>query len=144
MLTRIMISAVLVAGVASDSLAAAPFDGSHPILCATVEAYQCFPGSGCDRVVNAGADIPSFFRIDITRMQATGSYQEQPTGVSTIERVEHVDGKLMLGGAEDGVPGVRDGISWSMSIGEVSGEFSLTGAGGGEAYTMFGNCTLVK
>jgi len=58
-----------------------------------------------------------------------------------IERVERVDGKLILQGAEDGLEGVRDGLGWSMATSEDTGRFVLTGSGDQVGFVIFGACT---
>jgi len=58
-----------------------------------------------------------------------------------IEPSEVVDGRLILQGAEDGLEGVRDGIGWSLSIDETSGDMVLTGSGADVAFVIFGACT---
>ena len=57
-----------------------------------------------------------------------------------VERVEHLDGKLVLQGADDGVEDVRDGLAWSMSISEDTGKMVLSAAGDGFAMVVFGAC----
>ena len=58
-----------------------------------------------------------------------------------MERVEHLDGKLILQGADDGVEDVRDGMAWSMSISEDTGKMVLSASGDGFAMVVFGACT---
>ena len=56
--------------------------------------------------------------------------------------MEKIDGKLMLQGAEDGREGgTPDGIGWSMSVVENSGNMVLTASGDGVAFVIFGACT---
>ena len=65
------------------------------------------------------------------------------TKVSQIERSETVDGKLMLQGAEDGVEGVRDGLGWTLAIGQETGKMSLTASGDEVGFVIFGACTAI-
>ena len=46
-----------------------------------------------------------------------------------IERVETVDGKLMVQGAEDGREDTEDGLAWSMAINQTSGKLVFTASG---------------
>ena len=55
--------------------------------------------------------------------------------------MEHVDGKLILQGAEDGVEGVRDGVGWTIAISEETGKLILTASGEGVAFVAYGACT---
>jgi hypothetical protein len=61
---------------------------------------------------------------------------------TAIERSEHLDGKLILQGADEGIEDVRDGLAWSMVIDETSGKMLLSAAGDGVAFAVFGACTL--
>lgn len=117
------------------------FNGSKPMVCATIQAIECSPDSGCAEVSLESAGLPRFAVIDILKKQI---YPTQETGidrVSAIERIEIVDGKLILQGAEDGIEGVRDGLGWTMAIVEESGDLVLTASGDGVAFVVFGACT---
>ena len=48
---------------------------------------------------------------------------------TTIERLEHLDGKLIVEGAQDSLENVKDGLGWTMAITEESGAMVLTAAG---------------
>ena len=58
-----------------------------------------------------------------------------------IERMEDVDGKLILQGAEDGVKDVRDGLGWSMANSKETGDWTLTGSGDQVGFVVFGAST---
>jgi hypothetical protein len=73
----------------------------------------------------------------VSRTHPTGKEQESP-----IERVEELDGKLILQGAEDGLPNVPDGIGWSLAIQMETGRLVLSGSGDDVAFTMFGACII--
>jgi len=59
---------------------------------------------------------------------------------SRIENLEHIDGKLILQGAEDGYKEVRDGAGWSMAISEETGKMVLTESGDQVGFVIFGAC----
>lgn len=120
---------------------AGDFDGSRPMVCATIKAIECPPSGDCSEVALERAGLPRFAVIDV---QKRVIYPTQSSGinrVSAIERVEIVDGKLILQGAEDGLEGVRDGLGWTIAIAEDSGELVLTASGEGVAFVVFGACT---
>jgi hypothetical protein len=56
--------------------------------------------------------------------------------------LEHIDGKLIIEGAQDGIENVRDGLGWTMAINEESGEMVLTAAGDRVGFVVFGACTI--
>lgn len=69
--------------------------------------------------------------------RAIGGEGKQGTA---IERMERVDGKLILQGAEDGVENVRDGLGWTVAISEEAGKAILTASGEQVAFVVFGAC----
>ncbi|MFQ5644323.1 MAG: hypothetical protein ACE5FQ_11590 [Thiogranum sp.] len=119
----------------------AGLDGSSEFLCASVDVMECLPTSGCNRVAADDVDIPRFIRVNVKEKRiVTGAKDDKR--VTAIERVETVDGKLMLQGAEDGREGgERDGVGWSLSVVEDSGDMVLTASGDGVAFVVFGACT---
>ncbi len=123
------------------STAYAAVDGSKPVICAVAEVTECIPEDSCQRVKARDAGLPRFLRVDFKGKEIT---QIDPSGddvTSKIERRESVDGRLVLQGAEDGREGVRDGVGWSLSIDEASGNMVLTGSGAEVAFVVFGACT---
>ena len=58
-----------------------------------------------------------------------------------IKNVERIDGKLILKGAEDGQPDVRDGTGWTIAISEETGEMVMTASGNQFGFVVFGACT---
>lgn len=128
-------------GAVSPVMAAGSFDGSRSLLCAPADFFECGPETGCNEVSAAAIDAPRFLHIDFSKKQATGMHAGGVTKVSAIERLEVVDGKLMLGGAEDGHPGARDGLGWNIAITQESGNMTFAGAGDNAAFVAFGACT---
>jgi len=121
---------------------AGDFDGSRPMLCATIKAVECSPNGGCSDVSLESAGLPRFAVIDTQKKVVFPTKASGIDRVSAIERIESVDGKLILQGAEDGLEGVRDGLGWTIAIVEETGELVLTGSGDGVAFVVFGACTI--
>ena len=61
--------------------------------------------------------------------------------ISKIRKIAHVENKIILLGAEDGVEGVDDGVGWAMAISRDTGRFTVSAAGQGVGYIVFGVCT---
>ena len=121
---------------------AGDFDGSKPLLCAVIDIVECGPGGNCQRLAAEDVGIPRFLKVNfkakkITATQASGSKKS-----TTIKNSEHVDGKLILQGAEDGIEGVRDGVGWSIAIAEDTGSMVLSASGDDVGFVVFGACTL--
>ena len=121
---------------------AEPFDGEKIMLCANQYASECVAGTDCTNVSPASVNLPDFFLIDTGKKLISAAPESASTSTTAIERVEHLDGKLMLQGADDGIKDVRDGAGWTMSINETTGKMVMTTAGDGFAVVIFGACTL--
>jgi hypothetical protein len=120
---------------------AGDFDGSKPLLCASVDVMECAPDSGCTRVNAEAINAPQFFKVNVADKVITGKHAGGSEVDSAIERSETVDGKLILQGAEDGIEGVRDGLGWSMAISQDNGNMVLSASGDAAAFVIFGACT---
>ena len=102
----------LTCGLAAVSLHAMPadYDGSKTLLCATQYVSQCDTGVDCVNVFPASVNVPDFFVVN-TADKLIGAVNDDRT--TPVERVEHLDGKLILQGADDGVEDVRDAM-WEL------------------------------
>jgi len=132
----------VIAVVATSSAAQAVVDGTEPLICAAADVMECVPGASCQEISAESAGIPRFLRIDFAKQQITRTRSNEDDVTSAIERSESVDGRLILQGAEDGFENVRDGIGWSLSIDQESGQMVLTGSGAEVAFVIFGACTV--
>jgi len=63
---------------------------------------------------------------------------------SKIDRVEHIENKLILQGVEEGVENIDDGLAWSITISKKTGRAILSASGDNIAYVLFGTCTLAE
>lgn len=127
----------------SGTVAAADFDGGKPLLCATQVVSECVDGRRCRMVLPREVNLPNFFTVDVSSKLLTGKHDDGLDAETPVERIEHLDGKLVLQGADDGLPDVRDGMAWSLSIDEDSGRGVLTASGDDFAIVAFTSC-LVK
>jgi hypothetical protein len=119
---------------------AGDFDGSQSLLFAATKAFECTPMEGCGETTVEELFLPQFMRIDATKNEIS-AIPATETPASKIERMEVVDGKLMLQGAEDGSASEHDGVGWTMAIAQDSGRTVLTLSGEGAAFVVFGACT---
>ena len=139
----IILAGSLVGSLALSAAAVAePFDGGKTMLCANQYAHECAAGSDCATVTVASVNLPDFFLVDTAKKLISATPESGSASTTAIERVEHLDGKLMLQGADDGIKDVRDGAGWTMSINEATGKMVMTTAGDGFAVVVFGACTL--
>ena len=138
---KLLVAVLLALFCLPSQVLAQDFDGSKPLLCAMIEVIECIPVEGCDRVTPEAANLPRFLSINFKDKKIVVPHGSQKGRTSAIERLEHIDGKLIIEGAEDGVEGVRDGMGWSMAINEESGDMVLTASGDRVRFVIFGACT---
>ena len=81
-------------------LAAAPFDGSAPMLCAVIDVFECTATGSCQRGTAESVNIPQFMRINTAEktLSSTGDNVRK----TTVQRVDRLDGRLILQGGEHG------------------------------------------
>jgi hypothetical protein len=123
------------------TVSAGNFDGSKPLLCAIIKVVECTAYGDADEVVPENMGMPRFVTIDFNEKIIRPTKESGIKRKSKIERVEHLDGKLILQGAEEGVEGVRDGLGWSIAISEETGKMVLTASGDQVGFVVFGACT---
>jgi hypothetical protein len=124
----------------ASAAVAADFDGSKPLLFSVISVMECTPEDGCARVTAESISLPQFFKIDFKSKRVTAAMEAQGKMGSEIKRMERIEGKLMLQGAEEGIKGVRDGLGWTLAIEEDTGKGILTAAGEQVAFVVFGAC----
>jgi hypothetical protein len=112
---------------------AGDFDGSKPLVCAMIEAFECGPTTGCESGTPESNGLSRFLRVDVGKkeVRTTKQSREKP---SKIERVDHADGVLLLSGTQSG-------RGWNLAINESTGYMVLSVAGDQVAFVVFGACT---
>ena len=126
--------------ISSLTVWADDFDGSRPLLFSVISVMECTPDNGCRSVTIESVDLPRFLKIDLNKKTIGPVSESDARPGSTIERVERVDGKLILQGAEDGYESVRDGLGWTIAIAEGTGRVVMTASGDQVAFVVFGAC----
>ncbi len=124
----------LVVSVAFFEARAASFDGSEPLLCASVEAYDCGAGGECFKGTAESINAPQFIRLDFEQKLARSSRLGGEERTAKIENMTREEGTLIL-------QGVQLGLGWSMVITQESGTMALTAAGNQAVFVIFGACT---
>lgn len=123
---------------------AGDFDGSKPMVCAIIKVIEYSPSTGCNEVPLESVGLPRFYVIDAKKKIIHPIKESGINRVSSIKRIESVDGKIILQGAEDGLEGVRDGLGWTIAIVEDTGEMMLTASGDGVAFVVYGACAIYQ
>ncbi len=124
----------LVVSGAFFEVRAASFDGSEPLLCASVEAYDCGAGGECFKGTAERINAPQFIRLDFEQKLARATRLGGQERTAKIASMTGEEGKLIL-------QGVQLGLGWSMVITQESGAMALTAAGDQAVFVIFGACT---
>jgi len=106
---------------------------SGPWLCAPIQEIECGQSGECKTNAAESLNLPPFIKIDLVAKQASGVSEGQEE-VAAIQRVERVDGRLILQGAQNG-------RGWSTVIVEGTGKMTLSVSGDETAWIAFGVCT---
>jgi hypothetical protein len=120
-----LLSAVLPAG-AEDM-----FDGTKPLLCASIEAIDCAPGEQCEKGLPEIIGAPQFMRVDFEKKQIIG-----PKRTAEIRLMEKNDEQIMIQGYELG-------MGWALALDRITGKMTVTFARAESAFVVFGACTTL-
>ncbi len=123
---------MLVVGLVPGVLAAAPYDGSSPLLCAVITVLECTPTGACQRGTAESVNIPQFVTVDVAQKMLHAADVTNRT--SAITSREHLNGRMILQGGEGG-------RGWSMVIAEDTGKMSATVVEDAAGFVIFGACT---
>lgn len=130
--TIIRTTAVAVFCLATSATAIAEdFDGSKPLICATVEARDCVLQTGCVSGEAKHVGAPAFFRLDFKEKKIYGPERSSP-----INSFEESPAAILLQGSE---------IGYAISIGihKQGGDFSASLTNFEGSFLLFGNCTVL-
>ena len=124
--------------IASASLYAADFDGSKPMLCASLDILECVDGRDCETVTADAVDAPQFITVDLKH----NKLQLDRSGKSShpeLRNRENLHDKLVLQGV-----GMETGLGWTFSVNQDTGKFVLSASGDEVAFIIFGACTTAS
>ncbi|AUT71905.1 hypothetical protein [Paraburkholderia hospita] len=116
---------------ASATLSAAEFDGSKPLLCATIDAHACDAGETCLRALPSELGAPQFLRIDFAKKTVTGPQHTTPI------RFMQTDEKQIL------LQGTEFTFAWTIVLDTVDGTIGVTLVNRENALVLFGACTAM-
>jgi hypothetical protein len=106
---------------------AGDFDGSKPLVCAMIEAFECGPDTGCESGTPESNGLSRFLRVDVGKKEVRTTKQSEERA-SKIEKVDHAGGVLLLSGTQNA-------RGWTLTINESTGYMVLSVAGDQEACT---------
>jgi hypothetical protein len=114
---------------ASATLSAADFDGTRPLLCATIDAHDCDPGEICLRALPAELGMPQFLRIDFAKQVVTG-----PQRATAIRFMDNGLAQILMQGTELG-------YAWTIVLDKTDGSLTVTLVNREDTLVLFGACT---
>ena len=115
-------------------------DTSEPILCASLDVFECVDGVGCEEVLPEEVAAPTFLWVDVEGKEIRASVEGSG---SPIDHIEEVEDRLVLQGVEDGRDDENDGTGWTISIEQTTGRMVGTAAAHQAAIIIFGACTEI-
>ena len=113
----------------SPAFAGDDFDGTKPLICASIEALDCDPGVPCERGIPQIMGAPQFLRIDFAKNEIAG-----PERTTKIRSMEKDDDQIVLQGYEIG-------LGWTLALDRATGNMRLTFARWDASFIVFGACT---
>jgi hypothetical protein len=120
---------------------AADFDGSAPLVCASMEVFECDSGgAGCRSVPPESIAAPRFLKLDVKKGEIISTRRDQPEKMPTPQ---HLGGKLILQGVIGTERPDNEGLAWTLAVEETSGDMVLTANGEDAAFVIFGACTKI-
>jgi hypothetical protein len=131
---------LLFACLVSHVLHAGDYDGSKPIIFSVKTVLECAPNGKSQIITAEEIDMPQFLIIDCKKMTISPFPPIPGRRDTVIKRMEHIDGKLILQGADDGIEEVRDGVGWTAAISEDTGKTVVSAPGDDVGFVIFGAC----
>jgi hypothetical protein len=101
------------------------------IICTLTRGNDCSAEDGCIQISVDEMALPRFVRIDLKSKTITSLDKVVPRN-SEITTIDRLEGMTVLHGTE-----LR---GWTMALGENSGNLTLSAAGDGEGFVVFGFC----
>ncbi len=131
-----IITLILAVGIfiLPNPLVAGQFDGSVSLLCAVIQIVECDAGEDCYSVQPEEAGIPRFLKIDFKTKTISATEDSGIKDTTSIENIKHVNGKIILQGAENG-------RGWTIVISKESGKMSATVSDDQVSFVVFGVST---
>ena len=139
------IASVLMIGYALlgwlNTVAAGGLETSKMLLCQSDEGREYHTGGRMIPFNPESVGLAKKFVIDFKQGIVRPTEDSYVHRRSRIQKIAHVENKIILLGAEDGIEGVDDGIGWAAAISRETGRFTISAAGQDVGYIVFGVCT---
>lgn len=134
------VALALSAFLAPAMVGAGDIGDTGSLLCSSIEAVECNYGGGCYKGLAEEIGTPQFVRVNFDEKMLSARNEDGSIRKAELKRLEHIDGKLILQGAQDGLEDVRDGVGWSMTIDKQTGKMVFSASGDEVGFIIFGAC----
>jgi len=111
-------------------VAAAPLDGSTPILCAIHSVTECGGRGDCERGDPSQEEIPAFVQINLPKKMLSSVDGARTSPITSSSRS---NGRLMI-------QGMQNERVWGAVLDEETGRMSATVSEAGGAIVLTGAC----
>ncbi|APG26823.1 hypothetical protein A7E78_02535 [Syntrophotalea acetylenivorans] len=101
-------------------------------LCTLTRAYECTADGECGELTIEEMALPRFVRIDLDKQTIVSldkAVKRNDTKINLIKQLEEI---TVLQGVEQ--------RGWSIALGKESGNLTLSAAGDGHGFMVFGAC----
>ncbi|HQU32494.1 MAG: hypothetical protein HRU72_14350 [Planctomycetia bacterium] len=137
---QFVILTFLCAYLVSTVSQAGDYDGSKPLIFSVKTVLECTPNGESHIVAAEEMEIPQFLMVDFKKMTISPLPPIAGRRDTIIKRMERINGKLFLQGADGGIENVRDGVGWTAEISEDTGRAVVTASGDDVGFVIFGAC----
>lgn len=117
-------------GLAAGAAAAAPLDGSAPMLCAFTSVTECSQEGECQRSSAEAAGVPAFILVNVPRNELSTLDGKR---TSPITKLERANANLMI-------QGFQNARVWGAVIDETTGRLGATVSEADGAIVISGAC----
>jgi hypothetical protein len=101
-------------------------------LCALTKAFECTMGGECGELTIEEMAMPRFVRIDFDKSSIVSLDRKVQRDDTKITQIKDLEEMTILQGIEQ--------RGWSIALGKESGSLTLSAAGDGHGFIVFGSC----
>jgi uncharacterized protein YceK len=120
---------------ATTMLSATEIDIGQPMLCAATQIVACDSQGGCVRGQPGEFNLPVFFLVDTENRVVMSARKGGERRSSAITSMNLEGDDILLAGFE-----VTGGGGWNALIEKSTGDMTVSAAGQGSAFFVFGAC----
>jgi len=116
------------------ALAAAPIDGTRPLVCHGDDVASCDDATDtCQQGDPSAVNLPDSLTVDFAAKQASRVLPDGTKLVSAIGSTTRVEGSMAIQGSEAGV-------GWTLLVDEATGKMTIAVARASGGIIVFGHC----